>query len=132
MTKEHKHTNACNHESELQHLGLQAQLMSQQLDKVDNSLMELEYIKNSIDELTKMKKGSDVLSPISNGIFVKTKLDDTSKLLVNVGKEVIVEKTVSETKALLDDRFAEVTKMREELVSELEKIENRLVELGEH
>ncbi|MBN2420666.1 prefoldin subunit alpha [Candidatus Woesearchaeota archaeon] len=125
---EHSHS----HDAEMQSLGMKAQIISEQLDKLDSNLVELEYVKNCLDELKGMKKGSEILSPINSGIFIKATLADTSKLAVNVGKNVVVEKTIEETKELLDGKFEELSKMREELISEMQKIEKRLIELGEH
>ena len=90
----------------------------------------IEYVKNCLDEIKGVKKGSEILSPLSSGIFVKANIADVSKLIVNVGKGVTVEKTVEETKELIDAKFNEIAKMRDELISEMQKIEKRLIELG--
>lgn len=134
MTHTHEDGTVCEHdhsnEAEMQSLGMKAQMVAEQMDRVDSNLVELEYVKNCLDEIKTIKKGSEMLSPLSSGIFVKANIGDTSKLIVNVGKGVTVEKTVEETKELISEKFDELTKMRDELIADMQKIEKRLIELG--
>lgn len=116
-------------DDELQILHSQAQVIAEQLDKVDSSLMEIDYIKNSLDELNKTKKGTDIFAPMSSGIFVKAKLEDNQKLLVNVGNGVVVEKSIADAKLLFDERVAELEKFKEELLSQMQKLENKLIKM---
>ena len=117
--------------AELQILNSQAQVLSEHIEKVDSGFMEIEYLKNSLDELKGSKKDSPIFAPVSNGIFVKAKLEESSKLLVNIGNGIIVEKTVDETKALLDERLTEMNGIRENLMGQMQKIEERLIKIGE-
>jgi prefoldin alpha subunit len=118
-------------EAELQMLDSNARFVAEQLDSIDASLMEINYVKECLNELNSTKKGSEILAPISSGIFVKTKLEDSTKFFVNVGKGVVVEKTVPETIKLLDEKLKEISEARENLMDELKKIDGRLIELGE-
>ena len=61
---------------QLQMITDQLNQLHEQFRMVDNQLAELENIKNSVDELQDIKTGSEMLAPISNGIFVKSKLQD--------------------------------------------------------
>jgi prefoldin alpha subunit len=114
---------------ELQMLDMQARQISEQLEKIDSSIMEIEYLKNSLGELKTFKEGVDVLAPVGNGIFAKAKLQENDRLLLNVGNNIVVEKSVSETQKLLSDRVAEIAEVREKMVLQLQKIEERLIEL---
>ena len=114
-------------ENELRMLNVQAQMISEQLNRIDSGLMEIDYLKNSIDELGSTKENTEILAPLSNGIFAKAKLDKVNKLLVNVGNGVVVEKTVDETKELLDERISEMNEAREKLLDQMQKIEDHLV-----
>ncbi len=119
-------------EKELQILNTEAQFIGEQIERVDASLMEMEYVKNCLDELASTSNNSQILAPVSNGIFLKAKLEKTDMLLVNVGKEIVVEKTIPDTKSLLDSRIKEMSEMRENMLDQMQKIEDRLVELGDH
>ena len=118
-------------EAELHMLNSQAQAIAEQLERIDDGLMEIEYLKSSLDELKSSKKGSDIFAPMSSGIFVKAKLEENEKLLVNVGNNVVVEKTANETKSLLDERISEMNESKAKLLGHMQKIEQRLVAIGE-
>ena len=55
--------------------------------------MEIEETLLGLNELGKAELGSEVLFPMSNGIFIKGELKNKEKLLVNVGADVVVEKS---------------------------------------
>ena len=120
-----------NKDTELKMLDTQARMVAEQLDRLDTSMAEVEYLKDSLDELSKLKKDSEILAPMSSGIFVKAKLQDTKTLLVNIGKDIVVEKTVEETKELLEERSKEMTDVREKLMQQMQELEEKLVKLGE-
>lgn len=120
-----------NKDAEMQMLSSQGQMIAEQIEKIDSALMELEYIKLNFDELKNTKEGTEILCPASSGIFLKAKIDKTSKLLVNVGNGVVVEKTIEQVKELLDDRINEMGESREHLLGQMEKIEERLRTLSE-
>lgn len=112
-------------------LDAQAQYIVEQLERIDASAMEIDYLKHSLDELKSTPKDSEILAPVSSGIFVKTKLQQSDVLLVNVGNDVVVEKTVDQTKALLDERTHEMVHTREALLAKLQEIEDQATKLGE-
>ncbi len=116
---------------ELKMLDSQARAVSEQLERVDSSILEIEYLKNSLDELKSVKENSEILAPMSNGIFVKAHVHAVDKLLVNVGGNVIVEKSIEETKELLDEQAKEMMTARDTLIGQMQKIEDRLMELEE-
>jgi len=70
---------------------------------------------SGLGELMNAKIGVNLLVPVSEGIFAKASLSDHKTLLVNVGSNVVVEKTIEETRNLLQDRNQELKEHREEL-----------------
>lgn len=118
-------------ENELRALNMQAQMISEQLNRIDSGLMEIEYLKNNLDEISSAKENTEILAPISSGIFGKAKLEKNNKLLVNVGNGIVVEKTISETKELLDERITEMNEAREKLLDSMQKIEDHLIKSEE-
>ena len=118
-------------EAELQMLNMQAQAIGEQIERIDSGLMEIEYLKGNLDELKSAKENSEIFAPVSNGIFVKARLEKNNKLLVNVGNNIVVEKSVDDTKKLLDERIKEMSEMRDKMVEQMQKIEERLIKIGE-
>ncbi|MEK6967304.1 MAG: prefoldin subunit alpha [Nanoarchaeota archaeon] len=100
------------------HLQLIAQTLrqvQQQLQMLDEQSSELDRMADGLGDLKDSKIGSNLLVPVSEGIFARATLSNSETLLVNVGSNVIVEKTIDETRQLLQDRNAELRLHREEL-----------------
>jgi len=114
----------------------QMQKINQQIQEIDGKLLELEFLKQSLAELSNTKKGTEVLAPLSSGIFLKANLTDNEELLVNVGKNTVVSKTVPQTIELMDEQVKHVEELRNQLIEQLQNIglqgqmlENELKEL---
>lgn len=116
-------------QAELQVLNSNAQLIAEQLNRIESGLAEIEFLKNNLNELKNVKKDTEILSPVSSGIFAKARLNENNKLLVNVGNSVVVEKTIEQTKELLDERINEMIEAREKMMDQMKKIQERLVKL---
>lgn len=83
--------------------------LQQYVEKLDINLSELASLKESLKEFEKTKKGSKIYAPIANGIFVEATLDDSSTFLVNVGKGIVVKKTIKETLDLIKKQEEEIS-----------------------
>ncbi|MDP2629005.1 MAG: hypothetical protein Q8P15_03880, partial [Nanoarchaeota archaeon] len=77
-----------------------------------------------LDEL-RNGEGKEILSPVGQGIFVKTKLL-SEELLVDVGGKNFVKKTIPETKKLIGNQIIKLEDIKKELEEELEKIAREL------
>ena len=123
---------------------LQFQLLQQQLQQISEQMevlqqqhTELETSIEALQELEKTKAGNEFLAPIANGIFVKGELSDTSTLLVNVGADVAVEKSIPQVTALLErqkqeisERLVEADAVLQELARHATKIYKEIVSEG--
>ena len=107
---------------ELQMLNSQIQQVQQQIQTFNNQLQELEFLKQSLSEFKDVKKDSEVLVPLSSGMFMKAKLLDTKELMLNVGGNVVVKKTITESVKLIDKQVDEINKYRDEMLETFQKI----------
>lgn len=87
---------------ELMQLQQNMQMFERYLEEIEIQFQELERIKEAIEEFSKTKKGTETLVPIANGIFFKTKIDDNTKFIVNVGAEgTVVEMSIKDASDLI-------------------------------
>jgi len=107
---------------EFQMIEEQLKQATEQIQELNNKILELDYLKKSIDEFSELKNGSEILAPISSGIFVKAKILESSKMLVNVGHGTVVEKDIKGTQKLLDQQAVEVEKLRVNLLTSASKL----------
>ena len=102
------------------------QQIQEQLGSVEAQIQEFEKIINDIDEYTKTKEDSEILAPISNGIFVKAKILDTKTFTINVGSDTLVEKTPEQTTNIMHGQIKNLQNFRDELLEELDQNYKRL------
>jgi prefoldin alpha subunit len=94
---------------EFQQLQQQIEQISQQLQMFGQQAAEIDNTKDALLEFENLQNGSEMLSQIANGIFVKSELLDKEKLIVNVGGNVTVEKTIPEMVDLFEKQKVEIT-----------------------
>ena len=95
--------------SEFQMLQQQIESLSQQMEMLSQQQGELLSSRNALGELNKSAVGSEILAPIANGIFLKGSLGDNQKLVVNVGANTTVEKTIPEVIVILEEQSKEIS-----------------------
>lgn len=106
---------------ELQLIENQAKQIQKQLQAIETHVLELEYIRQSLEEVKNTEKEAELLVPISAGIFAHAKLKDTKKLVVNVGAGVAVAKDITQTQEMLARQVKELQNAFEELGEQLKK-----------
>lgn len=111
-----------NDQAALQQAYMQLQLIEQQLKGVEEQVVEIEtkkqelaVLKEGLSELGKTKKNSASFSPIGMGIYAKSTVLDTKKLLVNIGSNIFMEKTVEEISKNLDTQVKKFNQLSQQL-----------------
>ncbi|MBI2572349.1 prefoldin subunit alpha [Candidatus Woesearchaeota archaeon] len=101
---------------EIQQKLVQFQILQKHIEKIGEHVEmlnaqneELEESLQALRELQQSVAGSAMLAPVANGIFVKGTLTDTTTLLVNVGSDTVVEKTISQVLEMLSEQQKEIT-----------------------
>jgi len=67
-----------------------------QIVDIENRRQEITIMKESLGELKNTKKNSNAFSPLGLGIYAKSKILETTGLLVNVGSNIFVSKPVGD------------------------------------
>ena len=125
-------------QQEMQEKYMKAQMLEQQykqlqkyLDTFDEQVASIRALVEALGEFSGLKKGDRILAPLTNGIFIRATLDTSSELLINVGQNTIVAKTVPEAVKMLEGQEAEVRKYRAETMKQLEELMRQLEEFGQ-
>jgi prefoldin alpha subunit len=115
--------------------GAKLQEMEQQLQAIEKFILELQTTSSSLEELKGTDMNQETLSPIGQGIFVKSKLQDNKEVMMEIGAKVFAKKTVDEARVLLDKKALNFMALRERLseqmeavVHKMQKIESSLVD----
>jgi prefoldin alpha subunit len=114
---------------EIELINQQGSEIQQYLQHLDTQLQEIGSVISALDDLTGVKQGSEVLLPVTSGIFVKGTIHDGKNLIVNVGENTMVEKSIDETKDLLAKQKAEIETYRRDMMAQFQQMITRLSEL---
>jgi prefoldin alpha subunit len=95
---------------EMRYLEQTAETLQQRIGMVNAAITDLTYANMTLDGIAAEKKNTEMLVPIGGSSYVKVKLADTDKVIVGMGANVSVEKTLAEAKATLKERLDELEK----------------------
>jgi prefoldin alpha subunit len=111
---------------EMQVYQKQLKQFQEALENINNKEAEIAYIKESLTNLSDMKEGDDLLVPINNGIFVKAKLVETEKVLVNVGSDIVVQKDIPSTQTMMDKQLGEIKKYQKGIEADMQDVHDKM------
>lgn len=115
----------------LEYKGLSDQLQKirQYLERTQESMGEVNGLVESLDEFSRLEKGDRIFAPIANGIFVDATLNDVTRLRLNVGGGVVVEKSIAEAKGMLGRQRSELETLRDRADADAETVMRRMREI---
>jgi prefoldin alpha subunit len=111
---------------ELQMMAQQHNQIQKQMQLIQQQIEELNSTKEALDEISKAGIGKEFLVPVSSGVFVKGQIKDTQKIIVNVGSNVAVDKTIPEAKSMVDEQLTEIEQFKRELLSNKLRLESTI------
>jgi len=92
----------------------------------NSAINELRVSSMTLEGLETEKKDSQLFVPIGGGSYVKAKLETANTVVVGIGADVAVERTLKEAKEELEARIAELEKTREALVQQFNQVVARI------
>ena len=102
---------------------------------VNAALAELRIASMNLEGLEKEKKGTSLFVPIGGGSYIKARLENADDVIVGMGANVAVERTIKEAKESLGNRISELEKTRatlgQQFAQVLEKIQDDRARLEE-
>ena len=94
----------------------------------NSAINELKVSSMTLEGLKKEKKGTQLFVPIGGGSYVKATIETTKKVVVGIGADVAVERSLKEAKVELEARIAELEKTREVLGQQYNQVVGRMQE----
>jgi prefoldin alpha subunit len=114
-------------EESLQKMYVEFQMINQQIKQLENQstalnnqLLELMSTNQSLDEIDKVKENSEILVPLSTGIYARAQLKNSNSFIVNIGANVAMDKDLNATKEVIQEQVMEIRKLQESLMNELQ------------
>jgi len=120
-------------EKELQKKYMQFQILRQQLGamiqekaNMENKISELNMTIVAVKKLDEIKEGEEMWSTLGSGAFVRSNILDKNKTIVDIGLGIFAKKNLEDTKNILHDRLEEISRVFDELSSEIMNMEKQL------
>ena len=98
------------------------------INMTNAALTELRVSSMTLEGLGKEKKDAQLFVPIGGGSYVKARLETANKVVVGIGADVAVERTLKEAKGELEARIVELEKTRDALVQQFNQVIGRIRE----
>ena len=110
----------------------QRNLYQSQLELVNASLANLQNTKLTLEKIKEgVKDDDDILLPIGGLIKIRAKITDTQRILVSVGQDVVIEKSLDDSISFLENIIDKQKESLKFVVEKLQNIELALQSMGE-
>jgi len=96
------------------------------LQVVVTTSTELQTTRAAVEALSKTPEGTPLLVNLGGGVYGLARTSDPTKILLDVGTGIVVEKTVDGSLELINKRLGDLEKARASLESQLSNILTRL------
>ncbi len=116
--------------NEYEYLRNQAEALQKNLEMIDASLGEIGAVLESLDEIKGQGKKNEILVPIGADSFVSARVIDTKRVIVGLGADVAVKKSIPAARKDLEARLMELEGVRGEISEKLGMLLGRIEELS--
>jgi len=103
-----------------------AEALQSRVNLVNAALTELRIASMTLEGLEKEKEDSQLFVPIGGGSYIKAKLESADKVIVGIGANLAVERTIKEAKENLGNRIAELEKTRATLGQQFTQVVGKI------
>lgn len=120
-------------EEEVRRLLLESEILEgtlatlrQRLGLIEASMAESRTAAETLSGVKAEKRGAEVLVPIGGGSFVRARIEDNEKVIVGIGADVSVEKTIEEAIKDFEERLSELERTRQSVEQQFLQVSQRL------
>jgi prefoldin alpha subunit len=82
-----------------------------------------------LDSIKNLKKNNEVLVPLGGGSFVKARITDVKKVVIGLGADVAVKRTIPDAQTDIEKRISELEKVRADQTERLQIALSKVEEL---
>jgi len=105
----------------------QLEMQSQYLQA---AAMDYSKAKITLENLSKTDDGTETLIPIGGGAFVYASLENTSKVLIDIGSDLVAEKNFEDAIKKIDAKLEELQKNQDKLNAMMEQFQAEAIDIS--
>ena len=113
----------------LKEYGRQAEVFAGQLELMENGRMEAIAAIETLGELAASEDGT-VLLQVGAGASLRVKVLEPEKVLLNIGAEVIMERSNADSIEYLKDRITEMEASEKKVAETLNRLQSQINDIG--
>lgn len=110
---------------EFQELQQQLELLQKYAEELDEKLAEYSNAKESLAEMQQVKKGTPLFVPVAPSFFAKVSAVSFDELLVAVGANVAVTKTIPQALQFLSGQIKEIEQAKAHIGATMQETAER-------
>ena len=114
-------------QAELQLLANNYEKLQEKIIEVTNDLKDLNQLNEKLENFSTINQGDEILVPLGSNIFSKATLK-SNELIVNIGTNVLVNKTVDEVKEVIDKQISTISEFLMSLEKNSSEIGSKLLQ----
>ncbi len=114
---------------EFQMLQQQIEQLSKYMEELNGKLQEFTLTKNNILNMDVVPPNTEALVSMAPGIFAQAELKENKKFVINVGANILVEKTIPQITELLDKQINEISQAQVQMDQNIIELNHKAEEL---
>ena len=114
---------------ELQGMKPQLEKLNENLQNIDEQLEQISQNISNLKEIHKLEKGTEILVPVSNGIFMKAKIEDNKQFIANMGSNTAVTKNLDKLVEIMLSQEKELIELRERMAADHDHMKIKAITL---
>ncbi|MDR2203301.1 MAG: prefoldin subunit alpha [Nitrososphaerota archaeon] len=111
---------------EMRYLEQTAQMLQQRIGMLNTALADLTYANATLEGIEQEKENTEMLVPIGGSSYVQVKLVNPDKVIVGLGADVSIEKTMPDAKSTLKERLDELEKALQAAQTQFNQVIERI------
>ncbi|MCK4364421.1 MAG: prefoldin subunit alpha [Thermoplasmatales archaeon] len=104
--------------------------LEMQFQYLHASLADYNKAKMTLENLSNTDTGSEVLLPIGGGAFISATAKNTSKVLMDIGGDLVTEKTPEDVIKKIDERLENLEKTQVKMNEMMQNLQNEAAEIS--
>ena len=104
--------------------------LEMQFQYLHAALADYNKAKMTLENLSNADTGSEVLLPIGGGVFIGATAKNTSKVLMDIGGDLVTEKTPEDVIKKIDERLENLEKTQEKMNEMMQNLQNEAAEVS--
>ena len=114
---------------QIKYLEEQIERLTQQVQLIATSIINLENTNITVENIKTMEVGQEILIPTGNIAFLKGKIVNVNKIIINLGSDVFADVTIDSAKKIINNRLEDLQKTQTALRNRLQNNINKMNEI---